>query len=144
MNYLQKLEHWGDMHHPKYIDLLRILFGIFLCFKGVEFARNTDELNLMTGQVPFGPFMTVIVGHYVVFAHIFGGTLIALGLLTRIACLVQIPIVIGAMIFVNWSLMEPFSQFFLSLLVLVLLLYFYVVGNGPWSLDHAIDTGDMP
>lgn len=137
MNYLQRIEHWGDTHHPKYLDFLRIVLGIFLCFKGIEFARNSILLNeLISRQVPFSSLLLLLLGHYVIFAHIMGGFLLALGLLTRFACLIQIPVLIGAIIFVNADLTNHFSEIFLSVIVLALLVYFTIIGSGPWSLDR--------
>jgi uncharacterized membrane protein YphA (DoxX/SURF4 family) len=138
MNYLQRLEHWGDRHHPKYVDILRIALGVFLCLKGVEFARDNTVLNeLISRNVPFSEFLLILLGHYVVFAHIMGGFLLAVGLLTRFACLIQIPILLGALIFINGQMTEHFSGILLALLTLGLLVYFLVIGSGPWSLDHS-------
>ncbi len=142
MNYVQRLEHWGDRHHPKWLDLLRIALGIFLCLRGVEFGTNMGMvMSLMSGSMPFSSFVMVLIGHYIVFAHIMGGFFLALGLLTRVACLIQIPILLGAIIFVHGSsdMMRPFSEVFLSVLVLILLVYFLIIGSGPWSLDEVID-----
>jgi Predicted membrane protein len=139
MNLLQRLEFWGDRHHPKWLDILRIALGIFLCFKGIQFAENITAMqNLMTGNVPFSSFMIILVGHYIVFAHIMGGFMLALGMLTRFACLIQIPIVIGAIIFINTSpgMFRPFSELVLSIVILGLLIYFMIIGSGPWSFDH--------
>lgn len=139
MNFVQRVEHWGDLHHPKWVDLIRVGLGLFLLMKGIEFAGNSDSVSgLMTDKVLFGSFMLIILGHYVVFAHILGGFLLAVGLLTRIACIIQIPILIGAMIFVNWQVLQHFSLFFLSLFILLLLVYFLVIGSGPWSLDRVL------
>jgi uncharacterized membrane protein YphA (DoxX/SURF4 family) len=140
MSYLQRLEHWGDTHHPKYIDILRIALGVFLCFKGIEFARDSATLNEVIGrQVPFNSLLLLLLGHYVIFAHIMGGFMLALGLLTRFACLVQIPILLGALIFVNSDLTNHFPELFLSILVLGLLIYFTIIGSGPWSFDRAME-----
>jgi putative oxidoreductase len=139
MNYLQRIEHWGDTHHPRYLDLLRIVLGVFLCFKGIEFARNSTTLNELIGkQVPFNSLLLLLLGHYVIFAHIMGGFLLALGLLTRFACLIQIPILIGAIIFVHTDLTNHFSEIILSIAVLGLLIYFTVIGSGVWSLDEVM------
>ena len=138
MNLLQRLEHWGDTHHPKWLDIIRIALGVFLCFKGIEFLTNMSTMmELMTSQVPFSSFILIVLGHYIVFAHIIGGFLLALGLLTRFACLIQIPVLLGAIIFVNTSpdMLGHFSELFLSILVLLLLIYFLIVGNGPWSFE---------
>ena len=139
MNSLQRLEHWGDTHHPKYLDILRIALGAYLFFKGVEFARNSTLLNeVISRQVPFSELMLLILGHYVIFAHILGGFMLAIGLLTRFACLIQIPILLGAIIFVNIDLTNHFTALLLSLAILGLLIYFMIIGSGPWSLDKVI------
>jgi putative oxidoreductase len=143
MNYLQRVEFWGDHHHPKWLDLLRIALGVFLCFKGIEFANNMNLVeDMMSRKVPFSSFMLILLSHYILFAHIMGGFLLAVGLLTRFACVVQIPVLIGAIIFINASMLRPFSEIFLSLLILMLLVYFLVIGGGPWSLDRVIDRGN--
>lgn len=143
MNYLQRVEFWGDHHHPKWLDLLRIALGVFLCFKGIEFANNMNAVeDMMSRKVPFSSFMLILLSHYILFAHIMGGFLLAVGLLTRFACIVQIPVLIGAIIFINASMLRPFSEIFLSLLILMMLVYFLVIGGGPWSLDRVIDRGN--
>ncbi|MBC7886884.1 MAG: DoxX family protein [Ferruginibacter sp.] len=140
MNILQRFEHWGDSHHPKWLDIIRILLGIFLCYKGVDFLRNMGTLmGLMPVKVEFDSLMYIILGHYVVFAHIVGGLLMIIGLFTRFACLIQIPVLLAAVIFVNTGgeIMRPYSELLLSILVLFLLIYFLIAGNGPWSYKLA-------
>ena len=137
MNLLQRLEQWGNNHHPKWMDIVRIALGIFLCYKGVDFLLNMSKLiNLMSNRTSFGSFVFILAGQYVVFAHITGGIFLILGLFTRFACLIQMPILLGAVIFVNSSrdMLQPYSELFLSILVLLLLIYFLIAGNGPWSV----------
>ena len=141
MNLLQRLEHWGDSHHPKWLDIIRVALGIFLCYKGIDFLTHMSmELNRLASSMPAPPFMLLVLGHYVVFAHLLGGFLLAIGLATRLACLIQIPILVGAIIFVNSSegLWAPYSELFLSIVVLILLLYFLLAGNGRWSFDGLV------
>jgi uncharacterized membrane protein YphA (DoxX/SURF4 family) len=114
MNILQRLELWGNSHHPKWMDFVRIALGIFLCYKGVDFLLNMSKLiNLMStsSSSGFGSFAYIMAGHYVVFAHIVGGIFLILGLFTRFACLIQIPILLGAVIFINSSreMLQPYS-----------------------------------
>jgi len=139
MNLLEKFEYWGDRHHPKWLDFIRIALGIFLCYKGVDFLRNTSSLiSLMELRSPFGSFVLILLGHYVAFAHVIGGFFLAIGMFTRAACLIQIPILLGAIIFINTSAgkdtFSPYSELFLSIIVLLLLIYFLIVGNGPLSV----------
>lgn len=139
MNLLQKFEYWGDRHHPKWLDIIRIVLGIFLCYKGVDFLRNTSGLiSIMSTNIKFSSFVLVLLGHYVTFAHILGGFFLAIGLFTRAACIIQIPILIGAIILVNINTTKgafsPYSELFLSIIVLLLLIYFLIIGNGPLAV----------
>lgn len=142
MNFLQRMELWGERHHPKWLDIIRIALGIFLFIKGIEFYNNLGAMmSLMENQVPFGSFMLIMLAHYVIFAHIVGGLLLAFGILTRVACILQIPVLIGAIVFINATgeMFRPFSELLLSILVLLLLIFFLIVGNGPWSAEHFFD-----
>ena len=136
MNFFDRVKAWGDAHHPKWMDIVRIALGIFLCYKGVEFVENMSSfVNLLSSSFSFGSFTLMLLGHYIAFAHFLGGALLVLGMLTRFACLIQIPILLGAIIIVNakQGIWAPFSELWLSILVLLLLVYFLVIGNGPWS-----------
>jgi len=137
MNLVQRVEHWGDTHHPQWLDIVRIALGAFLCFKGVEYLYNMGTmLNLITNRMAFGSFSSMLMSNYIAFAHLLGGILLILGVLTRFACLIQIPILLGAIFFINLSpeMYRPFSELLLSILVLLLLILFLVVGNGRWSM----------
>ena len=135
MNVVQRVEHWGDTHHPQWLDIVRILLGAFLCYKGITFLMNMGQmLDLITNRMSFGSFSTMLMSNYVAFAHLLGGILLILGVLTRFACLIQIPILLGAVFFVNTDLYRPFSEVLLSVVVLLLLVIFLIVGNGPVQL----------
>lgn len=137
MNLLQRVEYWGDTHHPRWMDIVRIALGIFLFYKAVDFLYNmSDLINLMSSQSSFGSFTYVLAGHYVVFAHLLGGIFLIFGVLTRFACLIQIPVLLGAVFFVrtNEEMLRPYSQLGITILVLFLLIYFLIAGNGPWSV----------
>jgi putative oxidoreductase len=137
MNLLERLEYWGDRHHPRWMDIVRIALGIFLCYKAVDFLNNmSDLISLMSSQTSFAFFVYVLAGHYVVFAHLLGGVFLVFGVLTRFACLIQIPVMLGALFFVqsNHDMLRPYSEIGITLLVLLLLVYFLIAGNGPWSV----------
>jgi len=147
MNLVHKIEQWGDAHHPRVLDLIRIALGIFLLLKGLAFMDNTAYLqNLIENQnvihVSSGWLMTVV--YYVTFAHLVGGVLITLGTLTRLACLIQIPIVLAA-VFLTGIFQEDINALvWPSVTALVLLSLFTVIGSGPWSLDRYLASwGDM-
>jgi len=137
MNLLQRVEYWGDRHHPKWMDIIRIALGIFLCYKGIDFINNMSELmTIMYTSESNTPLLYILAGHYAAGAHILGGILLALGLYTRLACIIQIPVMLGAVFFVstNKEMLAPYSDLFLTVLVLIFLIYFLIAGNGPWSV----------
>ena len=73
-------------------------------------------------------------------AHLCGGLLLALGLVTRIAAFVQLPALLGAVFVVH--LQEGFftteQNLEFSLLVLFLLVLAFLHGPGEWSLDRCL------
>ena len=139
MNLLHSMEKWGDAHHPKWLDIIRVVLGIFLVFKGIDFINHMDRLTDLMGRSRFlGSLSLGLLAHYIVFAHLVGGALITAGLLTRLACLVQIPILIGAVFFINSSagILAPYDVMWLSVIVLLLLIFFLIAGSGPLSVDE--------
>lgn len=139
MNFVQRMEKWGDAHHPKWIDFIRIVLGIILTLKGVQFINNMQPLvDLIADSGFLGSLSAGLLAHYVVFAHLLGGIMVACGLLTRFACLVQIPVLLGAIIFINISggIFQPHSELWLSVLILILLVFFVVEGSGKLSVDE--------
>jgi uncharacterized membrane protein YphA (DoxX/SURF4 family) len=136
MNYVQRIEHWGETHHPGWLDLVRIALGLFLVAKGVEFADNMNKLlNLMSG-LPFGNFMMIMLSHYVLFAYLLGGVLLATGLLTRFACIINLPVLITA---IAMNVFQEFSELSVAVLMLALIIYFMIIGSGRWSLDWYVN-----
>lgn len=139
MKVISNIESWADSHHPKWIDFLRVFLGIVLIAKGVSFIGNTEQIVVMLKDSSI-EFISITIAHYVIIAHIMGGILIAIGLLTRIAVLFQIPILIGAIIFVNISkgFFALNSDLPFSVLVLSLLVFFLIYGSGPLSVDNYV------
>jgi uncharacterized membrane protein YphA (DoxX/SURF4 family) len=72
--------------------------------------------------------------------HLIGGILIIVGLFTRLASIIQLPILIGAVFFVNLKngLYGDQSDLPLSILVLVLVIFFSIEGSGYISLDYVL------
>jgi putative oxidoreductase len=142
MNLIHKIEKWGDSHHPKFLDIIRILLGVFLFLKGLGFMDNTSNLkSIIESQpdisVPSGLLMAVV--YYVTFVHLVGGTLIALGILTRFSALIQIPVVFGAVFFIN-MFQSPFNTDLpSSVAALIFLVVFAVIGSGKLSLENYLE-----
>ncbi|NEM97547.1 DoxX family protein [Pontibacter burrus] len=136
---MHRVEHWADTHHPTWLDFLRIGLGIFLMVKGFMFVQNTDALFSIMHKSQF-PWVSIGLAHYVAFAHLVGGFLIAIGLITRIAILFQIPILLGAVFFINpnHGFYSENTELWSSIIVLLLLIAFLVFGSGRLSVDRLI------
>ena len=138
MSVVTDVENWGNSHRPGFLDIFRIALGVFLTYKGLEFITHMDELEMTASGVNVA-FAGAALAHYVVFAHILGGPLIAFGLFTRIISMIQLPILIGAVIFVNYpkGFLSLGNQMELSLSIIVLvgLVVFIVFGAGKYSID---------
>jgi putative oxidoreductase len=139
MSVITNMERWGNSHRPGFLDIFRIALGIFITYKGLYFISHMDELK-MTAQGVNVWFAGAAIAHYVIFAHILGGPLIIVGLFTRIACLIQIPILLGAVILVNapkgFLSVGNYMELALSLVVLAGLVVFVIFGAGRFSIDE--------
>jgi uncharacterized membrane protein YphA (DoxX/SURF4 family) len=132
----QRIEHWADSHHPAWLDLLRMCLGIFLFIKGIVFISDISELERVLINMNMD-WVSIGLAHYIGFAHLVGGILIAIGLVTRAAILFQLPILVGAVLFVhnpNFNTLN--TTWWVSALTLVLLIMFFVFGSGRWSVDN--------
>jgi putative oxidoreductase len=139
MGTISKVGHWADTHHPIWIDYIRIVLGLFIFYKGILFIGNTDRLMTMMTEIDMG-FVNMALAHYVAFAHLVGGLLIAMGLLTRFAIIFQLPILFFAVFFVNirqgFLSVSNNLEFEISLIVLILLIVFLIYGSGKVSIDE--------
>jgi uncharacterized membrane protein YphA (DoxX/SURF4 family) len=145
MNLVHKVEHWGDTHHPKLIDVCRIALGLLLLLKGVVFMENSTDLKwLIEGQdaqASSGLLMTLV--YTVIFLHIVGGTLITIGIYTRLSSLIQIPIVFTAVFYVNAFKSPVNTELWYSVIVLILLVTFTILGSGPLSLEYFLKKNEQ-
>jgi putative oxidoreductase len=146
MHITNKINRWGDQHHPKILDGIRMLLGIFLVVKGWIFFNNAAYLRDMIIEnraIRQSPETITALIYYVTYIHLVGGALIFLGLYTRLWAALQLPVVFGAVFFVN--ILSPFvnSELWLSILVLALLFLFVVIGSGPLSLDRLLSKINM-
>ncbi|WP_443946138.1 DoxX family protein [Pedobacter sp. AW1-32] len=139
MKLLKNIQNWGDRHHPKWLDYFRILLGIILIWKGIAFATNLQAFDdLMRGAMIGTAVSISLIAHLIIIMHLIGGAALILGTNTRFFCLVNLPILIGAVFFVNLSpnIFRPYSELWLSIVVLAGLLCFFVEGNGIISVER--------
>ncbi|HOO10571.1 MAG TPA: DoxX family protein [Cyclobacteriaceae bacterium] len=139
MSLVTKIEGWGNAHRPGWLDFFRIALGIFITYKGFEFMLNIEALESTTAGMAV-MFSGAAVAHYIIFAHALGGPLLVFGLYTRIVSLIQVPILIGAVVFVNYPKgffsLGNHMELEVSLIVLAGLIVFMVFGGGKFSVDE--------
>ena len=70
-------------------------------------------------------------------ANMLGGFMIIIGFMTRLVSILQVPILIGAVVFINAQRggFAAESELGLAILSLLLLILFIIEGSGPVSLD---------
>jgi uncharacterized membrane protein YphA (DoxX/SURF4 family) len=143
MNILKRTKIWGDMHHPKILDLIRILLGALLCIRAYIYLNNAGYIRelIVTNQIiRQSPEVVLALIYYSTFVQMVCGFLILIGLHTRLAALVIFPLIFGAVFFIN--ILNPYfnAELWLSVLVMTLLALFVVIGSGPWSLDRLLSN----
>ncbi|MFB6247985.1 MAG: DoxX family protein [Salinibacter sp.] len=118
------------------LDAIRVYLGAGLFFRGLALLITDTGLQRLAGEAA-PSVATTGVAVYVIAAHLVGGVLLAVGLYTRLAALVQLPILIGAVVLVHWQdgLLSANQSLEFSALVLFLLGLVALFGGGRWSLD---------
>jgi len=131
---------WCKENRDMAVEALRIYLGLGLIIKGVQFISDDELAAEFINQttIPFVEYFSI---HIVITVHIAGGVLLALGLITRVAALIQVPILFGAVFFVHLQqgLFTKAQNLEFVILVLFLLLFFTVYGGGRLSLDEVLD-----
>ena len=138
MNVVKRMHQWNSAH-PLPMLMLRVALGLILLLKGISFTSNSERLALILEESKFAPWQVFLIS-YIIFAHLFGGVFIIIGLFTRFAAAIQIPILIGAVFFINAGInsFNPASELVLSIAVLLLLVYFLIEGSGEFSADYYV------
>lgn len=141
MGAVHQLEAWSASHNPKWLVVLRAGLGLCLFIKGIQFIYNSIILDeIFAGSALLSKFAWL--STVIPYIHLLGGILIIAGLFTRIACIVQIPILLGAVFFVNMQqgFFSGGSDLVFSIIILMFLCFFLVEGGGQVSLDNRYFT----
>lgn len=127
-----RIHQWQWIHNSAGFDIIRMFLGAVLLIRGIWFAVDNETMLALAGARAVDWTM-----YYAIAAHIIGGLLLLIGLFTRLAAGVQIPILVVAVFFVDIS--QGFAtanqSLELSSLVLMLLSSILLFGAGKWSLD---------
>jgi putative oxidoreductase len=125
-------------------DLVRAYLGIGLFVRGILFVSQ-PELVLGYLQDIHGWFWPYALVHFVAVAHLCGGLMLGIGLATRLAAVIQIPILFGAVFLVHSQagLLNVGQSLEFSGLVLALLLVYLTFGSGRLSVDAFLARAEV-
>lgn len=125
---------------PAWLTVLRIALGLILFWKGITFIRGTSDLQELLQRMSIGVVDKnyQVIAFLITYLNLLGGLFIIVGLFTKTSCIIQIPILIGAVFFVNTKngLNQSTFELVLSAIVLVLLILFAIKGSGTISADE--------
>ncbi|MFC2175599.1 DoxX family protein [Bacteroidota bacterium] len=134
MDQITRLNKWANAHTNIPIDIVRVVFGGFLFYKGLFFVKSASYLVEIAQ--PFGidglSYFTI---QTVPMFHIVGGVLIAIGLLTRLTAAIHVPLLAGALV-VNLIGNLDMSNLLQASVALLLCCFFLFYGSGKHSLDY--------
>ncbi|MHB8206568.1 DoxX family protein [Mucilaginibacter sp.] len=145
MTTLEKVMFWGDHHNPKWLVFFRIALGLALVWKGIAFILNLNVLadflhdTGLTDSISASVTISVL-ADLIIALHLIGGVCIAFGLRTRLFCLLNLPVLLGAVFLVDLkdSVLKPYSEVWLSLIVLLAIIGFLIEGNGQYAVEHDV------
>lgn len=137
MGTLQQIHNWSLVHHPRWLVVIRVALGLLLIYKGISFMFNSIHAHQLLYNTVFSSSAdAIIIG--ITWAHLLGGFLIIIGLLTRWAVLLQMPILLAAIIIManQHGIFASGTELPFTVIIFVLLVFFLVEGGGPLSLDN--------
>lgn len=146
MKLFEEIKFWGNHHQFKWLFFLRIALGLILIWKGIEFILNLGVLTTflresgLTDKISASVSITLL-SHLIIALHLIGGVCITLGIRTRLFCLFNLPVLIGAVFIITLrqNVLKPYSEPWLSIFVLLSLICFSVEGSGIFAVEHNED-----
>ena len=133
MKIFNKIVEWFNSNHDLAYSLIRIILGVALFVRGLLLLSDPAAISELAG-----PYKLYWWYSYIAIIHIVAGFLLTFGLLTRIAALLQIPILVGAVFFIHMrqGLVAEGQSLELAALVLALLIVYFLFGSSSLSLDN--------
>lgn len=124
---------------PLWFSILRIFLGLYLLWKGIVFIRDTALLEQLIQRTGVGAFSNnaSTLSFMVAYLSLLCGLFIATGLWTKFFSVIQIPILIVAVFFVNLNRIDSGAiELVMSVITLGLLIFFAFKGSGSLSADE--------
>ncbi len=135
MKLFSDILHWFETHNGVAYSLIRIFLGFALFIRAWVLISDPTAIIELAGTNKLFWWYS-----YISIAHLIGGFLLMLGLVTRLAALLQIPILVGAVFFFHFrqGLVTTGQSLELSVLVLILLIIYFLFGSGVLAIDKYI------
>jgi len=139
MESIHKLETWSEQHQNRWFDVLRMVLGVTLHFKGLPFIYHTADLQRLL-EAGFGLKNALLAAQAIAFLHLITGTLIFIGLGTRICSAIMLPVVLaGLFVLGAYGEGNISSDILLTAIVIILLVVAFIYGSGKFSVQYYID-----
>ena len=140
MNLLERAKIIEKNHYPLWMVALRVCLGLALFIRGIQFIKNDSLFQQVITHSAFlqtYPWLHLTIPWF----HLLGGILILIGVFTRLAAALQIPILIGAIFFVKQdsSLFLGALEIPFAIFILILLIVFLIEGDGYFSWKNLIN-----
>lgn len=143
MKPLTKIRIWFAAH-SKFMDALRIALGLVFIWKGIFFILNLGILHLVlkdTGiEDTLGLAILIqLLAQFIIILNLLGGFCITFNLHTRFFCWLNLPVLFGAVFFINMhrGTFTPHAEFWLSLFALLAIVSILIVPrNQPIISQH--------
>jgi len=145
----EQCQQWVETHRDVLLDCVRVYLGVGLFIKGLYFLMHPELFAQFTNAAANS--WLVPMARAVPYVHMLGGLLLALGVLTWLGALIQLPVLIGAVFFVNMPHMidtegreaVEFSALVLFLVCLIFLRSF-LPGANPLSILNCAKARALP
>ena len=124
--FIKKIQ-WLDNNQNLAYSLIRVFLGLALVVRGWVFFADPGTVTDLAREESLYMWFS-----YVTLGHLFGGLFLMIGLQTRLAALIQVPILFGAVFIVHadQNLATVGQSLELSVMVLVLLIVYTLFGSG--------------
>jgi len=113
--------HKGERRHPLWLEITRIVLSFVILWKGLEFVANIHAFTdiMMNSSIPVAILLSLMV-HLIIVAHIFGAIALFTGSYVRVACILQMPVIIMALAFRGLAadILNPYAAVWVSVAIL--------------------------
>lgn len=142
MKFLKQINKKDKRNTSKSLVLVffRIFLGLALFIKGINFARNQELLEKVILNIALLEklsFLKIVIP----FIHILGGFCIIIGIYSKLAILIQIPILLAAITFLLISgAIFYYREILFAVTILILLFIYLKIGDGFYSWRNLINN----